>query len=211
MTPILSLSSGSNFVEARKNDPRYKDVFTFIDSYDLPNVDLSPYIAITVPNLIDQEFMYKHRDIIRNFLNEGKVLSFSGHLFREWIPGASNFLPRTIRTHHDYEVSVVTAHPIFEGVRTEDLTFNKGVAGFFARGHHPAPAGAEILLSLPGGEPVVYIDRQSTKGTIFVHSGNDLFGYGNPAQTSWKIGHQLVAWIREEHQRLQQTREALQA
>ncbi|MEI7026064.1 phosphate starvation-inducible protein PhoH [Paenibacillus sp. y28] len=204
MNNILMLSSGSNFVEARKQDPRYKEHFAYMDGYDLPSCDLSPYIAMVVPNLIDQEFLYKHREVIRAFLDSGKLLVFSGHLFRAWVPGGSDFVPKTIRSYHDYIVSVAKPHPIFEGVRPEDMTFNQGVAGFFARGHHPVPPGAEVLLTLPGGEPIVYIDRSSTNGTILLHAGNDLFGYSNPASTASRIGGQLIRWIREEHQRLQE-------
>jgi len=209
MKDLLMLNSRSNFVEGRVNDPRFQHDFTIIDAYDLPGFDLTPYKAMVVPGLIDQEFLWKEKELIREFLDSGRVLVFSGHLFRPWLPGASSFVPRTIRSYHDYVVSVRQPHPVFEGVKPEDMTFNKGVAGFFARGHHPAPEGAEVLLTLPDGEPIVYIDRSSTKGTIFVHSGNDLFGYMSSESTSRRIGPQLIRWIRDEHEQLQAKGEAV--
>ncbi|MFT9846425.1 hypothetical protein [Aneurinibacillus sp. REN35] len=84
------------------------------------------------------------------------------------------------------------------------MTFNKGVAGFFARGHHPVPEGADVLLTLPGGEPITYIDRTTTRGTILVHSGNDLFGYRDSSTTTGRIGRQLLAWIRQEHREIEE-------
>lgn len=209
MKNILLLDSGSNFVQARLADPRYKDEVAALDVYDLPKSDLSPYIALLVPNLVDQEFLHLHRSVIRQFLDSGKVLVFSGHLFRPWLPGAASFVPRTIRGFRDYEVAIRQPHPIFEGVREEHMTYNKGVAGFFARGHHPAPSGAEVLLTLPDGEPIVYIDRHSCGGTLLVHAGNDLFGYSDPASTASRIGPQLLRWIRGEHERLQAGRAAV--
>ena len=38
-----------------------------------------------------------------------------------------------------YRVAELAPHPIFDGVDPDDLTLRKGVAGFFARGHHPPP------------------------------------------------------------------------
>ena len=88
------------------------------------------------------------------------------------------------------------------------MTINKGVKGFFARGHHPAPTGAEVLLTLPGGEPVTFIDRSSSKGTILMHSGGNLFNYASMVQdvekTTNRISPQLMAWVQEEFKQLQE-------
>ncbi|ALS24978.1 MULTISPECIES: hypothetical protein [Paenibacillus] len=204
MNDILMLHSGSHFVDARMNDLCYKNDLAFLDVYELPDADLEPYVGMVIPGLIDQEFLTKEKECIRRFLDSGKVLVFSGHLFRPWLPGGSNFVPKTIRSHRDYHVSIHRPHPIFEGVLPEDMTYKQGVAGFFARGHHPVPEGAEVLLTLPGGEPIVYIDRNSTRGTILVHSGNDLLGYHSNDNTSGRIGPQLLRWIRDEHRQLQE-------
>jgi hypothetical protein len=69
------------------------------------------------------------------------------------------------------------ARPIFRGIGLDELTFRRGVAGFFARGHHPVPDGAQVLTRLAGGEPATYLDRVSTAGTILVQAGSDLLGY----------------------------------
>ena len=84
------------------------------------------------------------------------------------------------------------------GVREEDLTFRRGVAGFFARGHHRPPPGAEILARLvdpEDGEPIVYVDRVSTAGVILVHAGNDLIASVDRDSTAGRIAAQLVGWM----------------
>lgn len=183
-----------------------REVVEPLDMYELPSADLDPYIALIITGNVDQELLYRERGVIRSFLDGGKVVVFSGHLLHPWLPGAGTFVPKKIGSIHDYQVRAVTPHPIFEGVKEEDLTFRRGVAGFFARGHNPPAEGAEVLLELAGGEPIVYIDRHSTNGTILTHSGHDLLGFGMdglssedaPQTTARRIAPQLLDWIRQE-------------
>lgn len=183
-----------------------REVVEPLDMYALPSADLDPYIALIITGNVDQELLYRERGVIRSFLDGGKVVVFSGHLLHPWLPGAGTFVPKNIDSLGDYRVRVVTPHPIFKGVKEEDLTFRRGVAGFFARGHNPPAEGAEVLLELVGGEPIVYIDRHSTNGTILTHSGHDLLGFGMdglssedaPQTTARHIAPQLLDWIRQE-------------
>ncbi|MDP9419972.1 MAG: phosphate starvation-inducible protein PhoH [Actinomycetota bacterium] len=169
-----------------------------VDAYELPSIDLSEVGALLLGNMIDQEFLYRHRALVRSFLDDGKVIVFSGHLLRPWLPGCGAFVPKAIATFHDYALSVVNSHPLYAGVDPHDLTFRRGVAGFFARGHHPTPPGAEVLLALPGGEPVTYVDRVSTGGTILVHAGGALFDGTERDSTASRVPAQLLAWLRAE-------------
>lgn len=151
----------------------------------------------------DQEFLASHASRIREFLTAGKVIQFSGQLFRRWLPGGSTFVAVDIDTYLDYSVRIVAAHPVFEGVEAADLTFRRRVAGFFARGYHPPPPGAQIFMTLASGEPIVYQDTISTSGTILVHAGTDLLSYVSPETSPGKIVPNLLEWIRDEHERLQ--------
>jgi hypothetical protein len=190
------VDSGSFFVEEQLK--RLGGAVEPLDIYELPNLDLDRLSGLLVPGSVDQEWLYLHREVIEDFLNKGRVVVFSGHLFRPWLPGASSFVPKQIDSFRDYAVSVVKSHPVFVGVKAEDLTFRKGVAGFFARGHHPPPSGAEVLLALADGEPITYLDRSSSGGTILLHSGNDLWGYVEDETTAARMVPQLLWWIREE-------------
>jgi hypothetical protein len=204
---IALLDPGTSFIDQQFRHPLVCEQVDRIDIYDLPSADLGRYRGLIVPNHVDQEFLHREHARIRAFLDDGRVLVFNGHLFREWLPGArpfvpkgldgSRLVPRGIHGSDDYNVRIVTPHPIFEGVRPEDLTFRRGVRGFFARGHHPPPDGAEILLTLESGEPIIHVDRRSTRGTILVHSGNDLLGYAGDATTASRVAPQLLRWMRE--------------
>ncbi|MGE7980489.1 phosphate starvation-inducible protein PhoH [Psychrobacillus sp. NPDC093200] len=201
---ILYLDPGHAFGLSNRTNPFMNKHFTIIDQYQLTQHNLEPYCCIVVHDFADQEYLYKNRAIIEGFLEAGKIVIFGGHLFREWLPGSPIFTPRTIESHEDYKVYKKIDHPIFEGVDTDDMTYNKGVAGFFARvTHSPVPAGSDVLLTFRDGMAITYIDRQSTKGTILVHSGRDLFAHRMQNKSTDRISTQLLQWIQDEYQELQ--------
>ena len=196
MAEIGFVDSGSFFVEEQLS--QLGEAAEPLDIYELPNLDLSRLSGLLFPGSVDQEWLYQQRKLVKDFLDTGKVVVFSGHLFRLWLPGVRPFVPKEIHSFRDYEVRIAKSHPIFAGVRPEDLTYRRGIAGFFARGHHPPPPEAEVLLRLAGGEPITYLDRSSSEGTILVHSGNDLWGYAKETNTAGRMVAQLLDWIREE-------------
>ena len=172
-----------------------------IDCYALADTDLSRYRVLVVSAMADQEHLARHREVITAFLDGGGVLLFGGHLHRDWLPGTAPFVPVT-PSLQGYRVGEIAPHPIFDGVEPDDLTFRRGVAGFFARGHHPPPPGAEVLVRLAGGEPATYVDRVSTGGTIVVHATADLLGYsGQTDSTAARLPGLFLAWAREEADR----------
>jgi hypothetical protein len=157
-----------------------------LDCYAIGSVDLTRYAALIITPTADQEHLARRQRVIRDYLDGGGVVVFGGHLHRDWLPGASPFVPLTNRSLDGYRVVEVADHPIFRGLGTE-LTFRRGVAGFFARGHHPLPLGAEVLTRLFGGEPATYLDRVSTAGTIVVQATSDLLSYCGDALLDWVL------------------------
>lgn len=196
------------FSQGNPNTPEIHEQFDIVDMYELGNTDLTSYKCMIILNFVDQDFLYEERKVIEEFLNSKKIVCFFGNLVTKFIPGQELFIPKEIRGHWDYNISIAKPNSIFEGVLEEHMTTRKGVKGFFARGHHPAPQGAEILLTLPDGEPVTFIDRNSSKGTIFMHSGGNLFDYtrmdqGEPTTTE-RISPQLMQWVQDEYNRFQE-------
>lgn len=203
MKDILFLDPGHAFGLENRTDAFIVENFTMFDQYAFGALDLAPFKAIIVHDFIDQEYMYRQREKIAAYLSEGGIVVWSGHLVKEWLPNCALFTPKEVKSHTDYELSFVVEHPVFAGVETNDMTYNKGVAGFFARGSHtPIPAGAEALLTLPNETVTTYIDRVSTNGTIFVHAGRDLFAQREQGKTTDVISAQLLAWIHDEAKRL---------
>ncbi len=100
---FLLLDSGAYFSEQTVRDGQYDANTKVIDQYHLPSYDLlgAGHKFIVIDEFIDQELMFEQKERIQDFLNEGNILFFSGHLFRYWIPGASLFVPKTIHHHLD--------------------------------------------------------------------------------------------------------------
>ncbi|WP_010651316.1 hypothetical protein [Oceanobacillus massiliensis] len=204
LKPILFLDPGHAFGLGNRTDPFIQDNFELIDQYRLAETDLSLFKCIVIHDFIDQEYLYTYRSIITDFLAEGKIIIFTGQLFKAWLPGCSSFTPRDIQSYKDYQVLIAKDHPIFAGVHPDDMTFKKGIAGFFARGTHaPVPAHAEILLTFRDEMPITYIDRNTTNGTILCHSGRDLFAFRNQNKSTDRIIGQLLQWIHDEYEALQ--------
>ena len=193
---ILELSASHAFGAGEVK--KANSYISVIDEYELESTDLSNYNVLMITYFVDQEYLYKHKQIIDDFLNEGKVVIFCGHLFRPWLPGCSLFMPKKINNYEDYLVQAVPGAPLFDGVEIEDMVFNKGVAGFFARGYYYAPEKAEVCLTFTDGKVITYIDRHTTNGTIIVHSGRTLLGFNDATNTTKKISKQTIALLNKE-------------
>ena len=203
---ILYVDPGHAFGLKKRTHPFYAKDFDIVDQYSFAKTDLSGYRCISIPGFIDQEYMQTQRDKILEFLHDGKILIFCGHLFRDWIPGASMFIPKKINSFQDYAVHIQKNHMIFKGVKEDDMSYNKGVAGFFARGFYQPPKQAEILLTLGENEVVTYIDQNTTNGIILLHAGNDLFSYMQANKTTDRISTQTFAWVQAAYDQRQKER-----
>ena len=174
---------------------------TKIREYDFANSELAPYDVLLITDFADQEYLYKHKEKIEQFLSEGKIVVFCGHLFRAWLPGCMPMMPKKIRGHQDYLVDVPENSPIYKGVKVEDMVYTKGVAGFFARGYYLPPKNVEVCLTFTDGKVITYIDRETTNGTIIVHAGRNLFGYEHRKNTSNRITSQFIEVLKKETER----------
>jgi hypothetical protein len=125
-------------------------------------------------------------------LDDGKVVAFSGQLFRPWLPGASNTVLVDLHTLGATSAVTFVPHPILEGLSPDLLG-----AGF-VHGYNAAPAGAEVIASLPGGRAVIYIDRATTGGTILAHAGINFMNYIVEDTAVREIIPHLIAWINAE-------------
>ena len=169
-----------------------------LDIYALEQTSLSHYSGLLIPMHVDQRFLTTVRDQLHRFLAANKTVVFCGQLTYPFLPEIGNFVPVTSRSADDYKVRRVAYHPVFTDVDTDHLTFRKGVAGFYGRGHMPPPAGAQVIHYLGSSDevPVDYVVEPPYGGRLLIHAGNDLWNYATEADSSaHRLLLQLLDWI----------------
>ena len=203
---IVKLDGGHAFsLEGRamnaSNEPM--EHVSFIDQYDISKAALSEYNVLVVTDFIDQEHLYEQKQVIEDFLNEGKIVVANTHIFRPWLPGVGLFMPKEIKKHSDYLMESAHDNTFYKGVDMMELAYRKGVSGFYARGSHPVVnKESEVMLQFTDGTPIVFIDRTATKGTVVAGSCRDFLSYATGENSTQLITPQFLAFLDEELIRL---------
>jgi hypothetical protein len=196
MKAIAHISNGIQF-SMLNQQTSHRGVVPF-HLYDLPLADLSVYAGVIISNFVDEPFLYEHRHILERYLQGGGVVCSFAELYLPWLPG-NVIWQRSPLDLKDREIIVAEpAHPLFEGVNPYDLNYKEGVRGFFSRGFLDMPAHSTPLITDQEGKVILYIDRETTEGTILAGAGADLFTYGVPTSSSGRLTVQLLSWIQEE-------------
>lgn len=187
MTTVAVLDMDLGPGRGPAHHPRLRGRVAVIDCYDLPHVDLDRYAGVIVAGgQIDQRWLSNTEP---SCAATWMPAASSSSVAASTAPGcrARPFIPKQVTSHRDYAIRIVAHHPVLAGVEDGDLTLRRGVAGFFGRGHHPPPDGAQVLTAFHSGEPATYVYRDTTRGTILVQSTSDLLGYVNSATTAARI------------------------
>lgn len=163
---------------------------------DIQADDLRTSRIVLIEAHIDQKALLGMKDGLMDCLNAGGTVVFNGHLVYPLIDDLQPFQVAAGRGRDDLVIERVQPHPIFTGVDCQDLSFRRGVAGFYARGANPPPAGARILHRLSrDGSPVDWIWQRPAGGQVFMHSGNTLWMYLNDSTSAARIAPQLLDWV----------------
>lgn len=166
-----------------------------IEHYELANTDLSAFRALLLPAHLDQRYFGTLTDKTTAFLNGGGTLVFNGHVAWPMLPELKPFQPLKQMSLETLRIHRINPHPVFAGVDTDHLTYRRGVAGFYARGCNPPPAGAMVLHGVgPDLLPCDWVYDRPQGGRILMHSGNDLWMYVASPDTTARIAPQLCLW-----------------
>ncbi|HCA86681.1 MAG TPA: hypothetical protein DEQ61_15050, partial [Streptomyces sp.] len=146
---------------------------------ELADTDLTGYDGLVIPERIHRGQLTAAADRIRDLLDAGgTVVSFSGgEPTPEFLPG--------VRWEHrptDYWWwlergadlglrSPSPEHDLFEQLSLRDCTWHY-------HGVFDPPDGAEVLVALPSGEALLYVDRVSTPGTLVLSTLDPLSHFG---------------------------------
>lgn len=166
-----------------------------LDQYDLGTAHLAGLGALVIGMHCDQRFLAGHAGLIGDFLEGGGRVVASGHHAYPFLPGIGGFASVPRPTLADLTIHRLADHPVWAGVDGADLTFRRGVAGFYGRVWHQPPRGALVVNGIgPDRRPLDFVYAVGA-GRVLFHGGNDLTGYGGSADSSGRILPQLLDWM----------------
>lgn len=167
-----------------------------IDMYGLDATSLVHYRALLIGMHSDQYELQRVQSKLERYLSCGGIIVYCGHVAHPFLYMLATFRPIPRCTLEDLKVALDTTHPIYRGVEAEDVTFRRGVAGFFGRGSNPPPAGARVVATLAKGTMPLDWEIPVGAGWLYVHAGLDLWRYAGAGDgTARRIPLQLLEWV----------------
>lgn len=153
--------------------------FDIVQQYDTERLDWSCYDAVILTTHSDQHHLMEMRDKLEHYLALGGTVHFNGHVAQCFLPELTPFQPLPTRGRNDLIIHREKDHPAFAGIDSQMLSFRKGVSGFYGRGMNPPPAGLVDVINSVGKDrwPLDWIVTRPSGGRIFVHAGNDIWGF----------------------------------
>lgn len=155
---------------------------------------------IAVTSHIDQRGLQRQAPWLTAFLDGGGILLWNGPVAHSPMPDLQPFVPQPQRNLAGLRVRRLAEHRLMTGIADEDLTFRRGVAGFWGRGHNPPPPGALLLNGLgtePLEAPVDWLWQRPLGGWLLMHAGNDWLSFAQPGTPAGQLVDNLIDWSRE--------------
>lgn len=203
MQPIAYVGIDIQF--SRLTDEDRKRGLTFLYLYDLPYTDLRAYAGLIITNLVEEQFLLEHKNVLNQYLSQGGVIFSLTETSLPWLVGVPNWKRSPIPLKDREIIIKEPIHPLFAGIDAYDINYRKGVRGFFSRGYFERiPLHAEVLVTDQSGATIIYVDRDSTNGTIFAGAGTDIYRvFIDEDNSSRYLSLQMLTCIREEYERNQ--------
>jgi len=165
-----------------------------VDCYELCPETLAGAAAILVGIHVDQRHLQSLSSMLDSFVTGGGRAVICGQVAIPFMGGLSPFRPLEGYGVDDLAVHSIQAHPVWAGVDLGDITFTRGVAGFYGRGWHEPPDDALVVNGLgPSRLALDYVYPYGS-GEVLVHGGNDLWGWADATNSAARLTHQLLEW-----------------
>lgn len=191
--PIGFLYSGVSYQFTFVERPENRDRLVVLNMWELDHHDLHVFDMVIVPRGSDQEALYAHRRKIRRYLDSGGIVAGFGEVTTGWLP---NVQWDGVIPSDDGPLSFAAEHPFLNGLDPVDLHWHKGYTGWCSHGHFKEPTHGEVLIRTTAGDPVMYIDRTSTGGTIIAASEIDIVCHAaHGEEGAQRMFENILTWI----------------
>lgn len=148
---------------------------------------------------LDQIGWLAHAPALTAMLNRGGNWFFNGHILRPAIDGLAMYVPLKKPRRADLNLTRLFEHPIYAGIDQKSLEENKGVAGFYGRGHNPLPENGIAVNGIgPENLPIDWVWDRPQGGRMFSHAGNDMGGMGGETGNGALLTKRIIAWCEGE-------------
>lgn len=163
---------------------------------DLTQAHFDEAAGLITTTHLDQPGFLAWSDATQALLKRGGRWFYNGHIMRQLIPGLHIYQPIVRAKRSDLVLTWLNDHPIFAGIDQQSFEENKGVAGFYGRGHNPLPEGALAVNGVgPNQYPLDWEWNVPGGGKMFSHAGNDLgAGMANVNPTHAVVAPRILAW-----------------
>jgi hypothetical protein len=171
-------------------------VGTIVRERELTREHFDGAVGLITTTHLDQVGFLEWSDAAQALLKRGGRWFYNGHILRELIPGLGIYRPIVGARRADLVLTRLSDHPLFDGIDQKGFEENKGVAGFYGRGHNPLPDGARAINGIgPENRPVDWVWDVPGGGEMFSHAGNDLgAGMSGINPTHDVIAPRIIAW-----------------
>ncbi|MEM8822758.1 MAG: hypothetical protein AAGF30_04025 [Pseudomonadota bacterium] len=165
-----------------------------VEEADLTSEVLAGHRGLITGGQLDQDRALTWAPALRDWLETGGRWLFNGHMVRPILPVAHPYIPMPSQRRADFVQTRLAPHPILEGMDPALLEANRGVAGFYGRGHNPLPPGALPITGLGADRVPVDWHWEIGEGAVFSHAGNDLWGAGLEHGLGPVLLQRALAW-----------------
>ncbi len=170
-----------------------------LDQYAFTPRDLEGAAGLLLSQHVDERHLSEHRAALEGFLARGRAIAINGPFVLPALGVLAPYEPVGDGSAEPWALELASPHPITEGVRAEDLTFRRGVVGFWGRGTSKPPRDAVVLTRYGrSGSPADWVWRAPGGGRLFVHPGNDVWGWATRSTSAARVFPQLLGWMRGE-------------
>lgn len=167
---------------------------TVLTEPELTHAALRAHRGLITDTQLDQDRALGWAAELMAWLMAGGRWLFNGHMLRPILAQAAPFVPMARPGRADFVQTRLADHPILAGIDPARLEANRGVAGFYGRGHNPMPDGAIAVTGLgPARVPVDWLWPVGA-GAVFSHAGNDLWGAGLEHGLGPVLTDRAIAW-----------------
>ena len=178
------------------SEPPDGHAIAIIDQYALGAGIPDGVDGLLLSQHLDERHLSENAPLLETFLDRGGAIVLNGPVARCCVTGLSPHEALPASAPSDWHLELAEPHPVTDGVAAEDLTFRRGVVGFWARGTLPPPTGSIVLTRFArSGRPADYIWHRPSGGRVLVHPGNDLWGYAGGGTSAARVYPQVLNWI----------------